>query len=62
MTNETIVIIKQVTTAVLIATGIIAILLYTYWNQVKKIKQIFKGTIIAFLVSLGLYEDTDNNT
>ena len=62
MTNETIVIIKQVTTAVLITTGIIAILLYTYWNQVKKIKQIFKGTIIAFLVSLGLYEDTDNNT
>ena len=62
MTNETIVIIKQVTTAVLITTGIIAILLYTYWNQVKKIKQIFKGTIIAFLVSLGLYEDTDSNT
>ena len=62
MNNETIVIIKQVTTIGLLAMGMLAILLYTYWNQVKDIKQIFKGTIVAFLVTLGLYEDKDNNT
>jgi hypothetical protein len=65
MNNEQLVIFRQFAAFGLFLAAIITLLFYVYWQQTKAIAAMFKGTIIALLVALGIYDDTDtdnNNT
>lgn len=62
MTNQEIAEIKPFILAFIILLAFVLGMLYQYREICKSIANTFKGTIIAFLVSLGLYEDNDNNT
>jgi len=61
MSNEQIVNLRQFAVIGLFATAFVVVLFYVYWQQTKAIAAMFKGTIVALLVALGIYDDTDNN-
>ena len=61
MSNEQIVTLRQFALIGLLATAFVVVLFYIYWQQTKAIAAMFKGTIVALLIALGIYDDTDNN-
>jgi uncharacterized membrane protein len=61
MNNEQIVNLRQFAVFGLFLAAIVTLLFYVYWQQTKAIAAMFKGTIVALLVALGIIDDTDNN-
>jgi putative flippase GtrA len=61
MTNEEIVIVRKFAAIGLFLTAIVMMLFYVYWQQTKAIAAMFKSTIVALLIGLGILDDTDNN-
>jgi len=61
MNNEQIAVVKQFLFLGLFLAAIVGMLGLVYWQQTKAIAAMFKGTIVALLVALGIYDDTDNN-
>ena len=61
MNNEQLVIIRQFAVFGLFLAAIVTLLFYVYWQQTKAIAAMFKGTIVALLIALGINDDTNNN-
>jgi len=61
MNNEQLVILRQFAVIGLFATAFIVLLFCVYWRQTKAIAAMFKGTIVAVLIALGIINE-DNNS
>ena len=61
MSNEQLIIIRQIALLCLFVAAIAMLLFYVYWQQTKTILSMFKGGIVAVLVMLGIMNE-DNNS
>ena len=61
MNNEQIVILNQFAFVGLFIAAIAGMLALVYWQQTKAIAAMFKSTIVALLIGLGILDDTNNN-
>jgi len=61
MNNEQLVTLRQFSVIGLFIAAFAVLLFYVYWQQTKAIAAMFKGTIVAVLIALGIINE-DNNS
>ena len=61
MTNEQIVVVRQIALISLLVAAVIVLLFYVYWHQVKSIGLMFKSGVVALLIGIGIIDEVDNN-